>query len=122
MVALADFCKDRRREIERKEKELARQEAEKGYSRNENLIKDIVLGTQSIKEEREKAKQDFKAFCEFFPYLPEQYSPVVLWKAWGGNKDALREIYGESIPPEDFAEKDIGSFLCQYNLVKSMKK
>lgn len=122
MVALSDFCKDRRREIERKEEGLTRQEVEKGYSRNENLIKDIVLGAQSVKEEREKAKRDFKAFCEFFPYLPEQYNPIVLWKAWGGDKDALQGIYGENIPPIEVAEMDIGRYLCQYNIAKNKEK
>lgn len=119
MVALADFCKDRRREIERKESEKIRQEVEKGYSRNENLVKDIVLGAQSIKEKREKAKRDYKAFCEFFPCLPDEYKPEVLWKAWGGNNEALHEVYGDNIPAADVAEKDIGRYLCNYNIVKS---
>lgn len=119
MVALADFCKDRRREIERKESEKIRQEVEKGYSRNETLAKDIVIGAQRIQKEREKAKLDFKAFCEFFPYLPDKYKPDVLWKAWGGNKEALREIYGEHIPATEYAEKDIGMYLCNYNIIKS---
>lgn len=119
MVALADFCKDRNREIEKKEIEIARQEIENGYSRNEILIKDIVMGTKGIEVEREKAKRDYKAFCTFFPYLPEQYNPIVLWKAWGGDKDALHEIYGENIPSIEVADVDIGSYLCQYNIVKN---
>ena len=98
MVALADFCK--------------------GYARNENLIKDIVTGVQNTRREREKAKQDFKAFCELFPYLPDKYEPKVLWKAWGGNKEALRKIYGESTPPPDVTEMDIGMYLCNYNIAK----
>lgn len=122
MVALADFCKDRRREIERKESEKIRQEVEKGYSRNETLVKDIVLGTQSIKEEREKAKRDYKAFCAFFPHLPEQYNPITLWKAWGGDKDALQGIYGDNVPPIEVAEMDIGRYLCQYNIAKNKEK
>ena len=119
MVALADFCKDRRREIEHRENELVRKKAETGYARNENLIKDIVTGVQNTRREREKAKQDFKAFCELFPYLPDKYEPMVLWKAWGGNKEALRKIYGESIPPPDVAEMDIGMYLCNYNIAKT---
>ena len=118
MVALADFCKDRRREIEHRENELVRKKAETGYARNENLIKDIVTGVQNTRREREKAKQDFKTFCELFPYLPDKYEPKVLWKAWGGNKEALRKIYGESIPPPDVAEMDIGMYLCNYNITK----
>ena len=118
MVALADFCKDRRREIEHRENELVRKKAETGYARNENLIKDIVTGVQNTRREREKAKQDFKAFCELFPYLPDKYEPKVLWKAWGGNKEALRKIYGESTPPPDVTEMDIGLYLCNYNIAK----
>lgn len=118
MVALADFCKDRRREIEHRENELVRKKAETGYARNENLIKDIVTGVQNTRREREKAKQDFKAFCELFPYLPDKYEPKVLWKAWGGNKEALRKIYGESTPPPDVTEMDIEMYLCNYNIAK----
>lgn len=118
MVALADFCKDRRRKIEHRENELVRKKAETGYARNENLIKDIVTGVQNTRREREKAKQDFKAFCELFPYLPDKYEPKVLWKAWGGNKEALRKIYGESTPPPDVTEMDIGMYLCNYNIAK----
>ena len=69
MVALVEFCKDRRREIEHKESEYARKMAEIGYSRNENLVKDIVVGVQNAKVEQERAKQDYEAFCELFPYL-----------------------------------------------------
>ena len=119
MVALVEFCKDRRREIEHRENELVRKKAETGYARNENLIKDIVTGVQNTRREREKAKQDFKTFCELFPYLPDKYEPMVLWKAWGGNKKALRKIYGESIPPPDVAEMDIGMYLCNYNIAKT---
>ena len=119
MVALVEFCKDRRREIEYRENELARKKAETGYARNENLIKDIVTGVQNTRKERETAKQDFKTFCELFPYLPDKYEPMVLWKAWGGNKEALRKIYGESIPPPDVAEMDIGMYLCNYNIAKT---
>lgn len=119
MVALVEFCKDRRREIEYRENELVRKKAETGYARNENLIKDIVTGVQNTRKEREKAKQDFKTFCELFPYLPDKYEPMVLWKAWGGNKEALRKIYGESIPPPDVAEMDIGMYLCNYNIAKT---
>ena len=119
MVALSDFCKDRHRAIEHKENERIRQEVEKGYTRNETLIKDIVTGTQSIKSAREKAKTDYVAFCEFFPYLPDKYNQKVLWKAWGGDKDALRQIYGKDIPTAEIAERDIGGYLCSYNIAKS---
>lgn len=119
MVALADFCKDRRREIEKKESERVHQEVEKGFSRIEDLNKGIVMGTLKVQELTAQAKQDYKAFCQFFPYLPKQYDPVVLWKAWGGDKDALSRIYGDNIPAADVAEIDIGTYLCDYNVAKS---
>lgn len=119
MVALADFCKDRRREIEHKESVRIRQDTEKGYSRSETLTKDIVLGAKSIQIAREEAMQSFDAFLKFFPHLPEKYTPEVLWKAWKGDNEALHTIYGEKIPAADIAEKDIGMYLCNYNIAKS---
>ena len=92
MVALADFCKDRRREIEHKESVRIRQDTEKGYSRSETLTKDIVLGAKSIQIAREEAMQSFDAFLKFFPHLPEKYTPEVLWKAWKGDNEALHTI------------------------------
>ena len=119
MVALADFCKDRRREIERKESAKIRQDTENGYSRSETLSKDIVLGTKGIQNAREKAMQSFKAFLMFFPYLPDRYPPEVLWRAWRGDNEALQTIYGDKIPAKEVAEKDIGMYLCNYNIAKS---
>ena len=89
MVALVEFCKDRRREIEHRENELVRKKAETGYARNENLIKDIVTGVQNTRREREKAKQDFKTFCELFPYLPDSMSP---WY-FGKHGEAIKRLY-----------------------------
>ena len=118
MVALADFCKDRRREIERKESDKIRKEIEKGYSRSETLVKDIVVGVQNARAACEEAKRHFDAFLKFFPYLPEKYEPEVLWKAWKGDNDALHTIYGEKIPAANVAEMDIGMYLCNYNIAK----
>lgn len=119
MVALADFCKDRRREIERKESAKIRQDTENGYSRSETLSKDIVLGTKGIQNAREKAMQSFEAFLKFFPYLPDRYTPEVLWRAWRSDNEALQTIYGDKIPAKEVAEKDIGMYLCNYNIAKS---
>lgn len=119
MVALSDFSKDRRREIERKENERIQRQVEKGFSRLEDCSQNIVIGTMKVREKAEFAKQDYIAFCEFFPYLPECYDPVILWKAWGGDKEALHQIYGDNIPVSEIAEKDIGSYLCDYNISKT---
>ena len=119
MVALADFCKDRRREIEHKENIRIRQDTENGYSRSEMLSKDIVLGTKGIRNTREEAMQSFEAFLKFFPYLPDRYPPEVLWRAWRGDNEALQTIYGDKIPAKEVAEKDIGMYLCNYNIAKS---
>lgn len=105
MVALADFCKDRRREIEKKETEMARQKAEEGYYRNEILAKDIVMGVKAVEKEREKAKRDYNAFRNFFPYLPEEYDPVQLWKAFA----------------EDPGDK-IGKWLCNINIYRAKQQ
>lgn len=119
MVALADFCRDRRQAMEKQESERVRQQVEKGFSRSEDLAKGIVVGTLGVRDRAEEAKQDYGAFCKFFPYLPAEYNPKVLWKAWGGDIGALHLIYGDEIPPADIAEKDIGSYLCDYNIAKS---
>ena len=92
MVALADFCKDRRREIEHKENIRIRQDTENGYSRSETLSKDIVLGTKGIKNAREEAIQSFEAFLKFFPHLPEKYDAKVILRAWVGDNEALHKI------------------------------
>lgn len=119
MVALSDFCNDRRREIEKKEVDKIRNHVEKSFSRSEDFAKGIVIGVQNFKSKREKAKQDYNTFCELFPYLPSNYDPIILWKAWGGDKNAIKQIYGDKIPSEEVVEKDIGSFLCDYNVAKS---
>lgn len=119
MVALADFCQDRRQAMEKQESERVRQQVEKGFSRSEDLAKGIVVGTLGVRDRAEEAKQDYGAFCKFFPHLPAEYNPKVLWKAWGGDIGALHLIYGDEIPPADIAEKDIGSYLCDYNIAKS---
>ena len=107
MVALSNFCRE------------MRQEMEKGYSRLENLTKGIVMGTLEVRKKAEEAKKNYEAFCRFFPRLPDAYNPHVLWKAWGGDADALRQIYGANVPPADIAERDIGRYLCEYNIAKS---
>lgn len=119
MVALADFCIDRKRAIERREIERSRIEKENGYSRNETLCRDIVLGAKSIKDKREKAIANFDLFLEFFPYIPDKYKPETWWKAWGGDKDALMQIYGENIHLIEKAQDDVGRFLCEYNMAKN---
>ena len=119
MVALSNFCRDRRQEIERQECVKMRQETEKGYFRSEDFAKGIVMGTLEVRKKAEEAKKNYEAFCRFFPYLPDAYDPRVLWKAWGGDANALHRIYGTDIPPADVAERDIGKYLCEYNIAKS---
>ena len=63
--------------------------------------------------------QSFEAFLKFFPYLPDRYPPEVLWRAWRGDNEALQTIYGDKIPAKEVAEKDIGMYLCNYNIAKS---
>ncbi|MCS2525121.1 hypothetical protein NXV02_18985 [Bacteroides ovatus] len=90
MVALADFCKDRRREIEHRENELVRKKAETGYARNENLIKDIVTGVQNTRREREKAKQDFKPpSVSYFHICLISMSP----RYFGKHGEAIKRLY-----------------------------
>ena len=119
MVALADFCRERRHEIERQENEKIRKDSEKGYSRNETLLVDIHKGLNHVRLVREGALKDYEEFRRLFPHIPDKYDPKILWSAWGGDKEALHLIYGERIPPEKVAESDIGKFLCEYNIAKA---
>ena len=119
MVALADFCRERRHEIERQENEKIRKDSEKGYSRNETLLVDIQKGLNHVRLVREGALKDYEEFRRLFPHIPDKYDPKILWRAWGGDKEALHLIYGERIPPEKVAESDIGKFLCEYNIAKA---
>ena len=119
MVALADFCRERRHEIERQENEKIRKDSEKGYSRNETLLVDIHKGLNHVRLVRENALKDYEEFRRLFPHIPDKYDPEILWRAWGGDKEALHLIYGERIPPEKVAESDIGKFLCEYNIAKA---
>lgn len=119
MVALADFCRERRHEIERQENEKIRKDSEKGYSRNETLLVDIHKGLNHVRLVRESALKDYEEFRRLFPHIPDKYDPEILWRAWGGDKEALHLIYGERIPPEKVAESDIGKFLCEYNIAKA---
>lgn len=67
MVALSDFCKERREVIIRKETERMARAVEKGFSRTEDFAAGIVLGVQGIAGKRERAKADFNAFWSFSP-------------------------------------------------------
>lgn len=119
MVALADFCRDRRREIEKQENEKVTKQINNGYSHNKNLLVGIYKGLDRIRLVRENALKDFQAFRRLFPYLPDKYDPEVLWRAWRGDGDALRSIYGEHLPPSEVSHKDIGEYLCEYNVAKA---
>lgn len=52
MVALSDFCKERREVIIRKETERIARAVEKGFSRTEDFAAGIVLGVQGIAVKR----------------------------------------------------------------------
>lgn len=116
MVALSDFCKERREVIVRKEIERTNQAVEKGFSRTEDFASSIVLGVQGVGEKRERAKADFNAFLEFFPYLPSGRDPRVLWKAWSGDPDAIHALLGDDPPAVEIVMESIGRYLCDYNV------
>lgn len=120
MVALAAFGRDRRREIERQESEkISKEIEEKGYSRTEPLLVDIFKGIDHVNHVRENALKDYQAFRKLFPYMPDEYEPKVLWKAWRGDIDALHSIYGKQLPPDSVSHRDIGKYLCKYNIAKA---
>ena len=122
MVALSDFCKERREVIIRKETERMARAVEKGFSRTEDFAAGIVLGVQGIAVKRERAKADFNAFLEFFPCLPSGYDPIALWKAWGGDPDAINLLFGNNPPGVEAAAESVGRYLCDYNVYQARVK
>lgn len=113
MVALYEFSQERKRAITKKEEDDINAQSKKGFTRIEKKATEIVRGIESIKDLRKKAKTDIVAFRELFPYLPKEHTEKVIFEAYGGKEEAIREIYGEDHPSN--VEKDIFSRLCDYN-------
>lgn len=116
MVELAEFCRERRTAIGRIETEKQKEAMERGFSRLESHASAIVSGIDGARELAEKAKGDIEVFTALFPSIPPQYSIEVWWKAWKGETDALKMIYGSEVPPLEIAMSDIGKCLCNYNI------
>ena len=116
MTATRTFLRERSSAIEANERERIEKQKEKGFARIDTAAQSMVAGVGSIRELNKKAKTDFKAFCELFPKLPNKYSPQIWWKGWRGEKDALKVIYGDDPPKADIAERDIGKYLCEFNV------
>lgn len=116
MVALSDFCRDRRDEHVKLSNETAMKQSQKGFTRIEDAACAMIEGVKNIQELKEKTKNDFSAFTELFPNVPNNHTAYTYWKAYGGNEDAIRAIYGDNAPPPNIASDDIGRFLCDYNI------
>ena len=116
MVALYSFFQERMLECHTFENEKTREQSLKGYTRVEDAASAIVVGVNKIQTLKDKAKTDYKAFRKLFPLIPDNYKPDVLWKAYSGNTEAIRAIYGLNPPPPDVASDDIGKFLCSFNI------
>lgn len=116
MVALSDFCRDRRDEHVKLSNETAMKQSQKGFTRIEDAACAMIEGVKNIQELKKKAKNDFSAFTELFPNVPNNHTAYTYWKAYGGNENAIRAIYGDNAPPPNIASDDIGKFLCEYNI------
>lgn len=116
MVALSDFCRDRRNEYIKLSNEKIIEQSQKSYTRIEDAAGAMIIGVKNIQTLKEKAKNDFSAFTELFPSVPSNYTAEVYWKAYRGDEDAIRAIYGDNAPPPNIASDDIGRFLCDYNI------
>lgn len=115
MVALHDFCNDRYRMKMRIDIERQKEKSKNGYTRLESFGVGIAKGIDNYRELKEKAKNDFKAFKKIFPNVPIKYNSETIWRAWRGEKEAIRELYGDKVPDETTIEDKIGSWLCEYN-------
>lgn len=116
MVALSDFCRDRRDEHVKLSNETAMKQSQKDFTRIEDAACAMIEGVKNIQELKKKAKNDFSAFTELFPNVPNNHTAYTYWKAYGGNEDAIRAIYGDNALPPNIASDDIGKFLCEYNI------
>ena len=67
MVALSDFCRDRRDEHVKLSNETAMKQSQKGFTRIEDAACAMIEGVKNIQELKKKAKNDFSAFTELFP-------------------------------------------------------
>ncbi len=116
MVALHNFCIERYNMIGKIESEKLIEHIQKSYARIDGAACAIVKGIDEIKKIKEKAKSDYSAFRQLFPYIPSNYNANDLWMAYGGNESAIRAIYKKDVPSADVASDDIGRFLCEYNI------
>lgn len=116
LVCLSDFIGDRRRAIERVEKNKAETLREKGFCKVDAAAAAMITGVETVKELRDRAITSFNAFTELFPNLPDTYSPDIWWHAWNGSGNALKIIYKNNLPDKEVAKRDIGCYLCDYNI------
>lgn len=101
LVALSDFCTERRNVIERKENEVLKSEQDKGYNTIKSFGMGIVRGLDEYHKMEHDARLDINAFIELFPLLPPQFTKEEWWKAY---KD---DCYYDCVP--------VGKYLCDYN-------
>lgn len=117
MVALYDFCRDRKDVIVRRETEEQMQRQQRGFTKIDNAAAAIVKGVDTVRELKEKAKTQIKAFRTLFPSLPKGYTETVLFEAYGGKETAIRAIYGPELKmTTKQASEDLYRRLCDYNV------
>ncbi len=122
MTAIRRFLIERNEAVERNEKKLLEERKAKGFIKIDTAAQSIVSGIDSVREINKKAKNDFQMFCKLFPHVPKGYSPQIWWNAWKGEVNALKLIYKDKPPSSSVAERDIGKYLCEYNIqIERMK-
>lgn len=89
MVALSDFCRDRRDEHVKLSNETAMKQSQKGFTRIEDAACAMIEGVKNIQELKEKAKNDFSAFTELFPNVPNNLPTPI-----GRHTGEMRMQYG----------------------------
>ena len=91
MVALSDFCRDRRDEHVKLSNETAMKQSQKGFTRIEDAACAMIEGVKNIQELKKKAKNDFSAFTELFPNVPNK---TILPTPIGRHTGEMRMQYG----------------------------
>ncbi|WP_230201959.1 hypothetical protein [Bacteroides neonati] len=117
MVALSDFCKDRRSEIVRKETAKRNEMINSGFTKIETYGASVSVGIDNIRHLASDAKGSLESFCKLYPELPVRHDAKTWWMAWKGEFESLCKVFNcKSIDDVWDASTQVGMYLCEYNI------
>lgn len=117
MVALSDFCKDRRLEIIKQETEKQKALVSTGFTKIETYGASISVGLDNIRQLAKDARECLGSFNKLYPELPVVHDANTWWMAWKGEVDSLCKVFNrKSIDDIEAASTEVGVYLCEYNV------